>query len=441
MPNFRYILRLIAAFISRFKVLILIGIFFGVAFFFILRFLIPFISESATEKIGMAGRFTANTLPTPILNMIGQGLTKLEADGSVAPDLASSWESPDKGKTWIFHLKEGNTWQDGKSVTSANISYAFSDVTIERPDAKTVVFKLQNPYSAFPSVVARPTFKSGLLGTGKWQVVNLSLVGNYVEEITLQTKKGAKIIYKFYPTEEQTKFAFELGQVDTVQGIFDSAPFSSWPKAKISKNIDTGEYVAIFFNTQDKILSDKTLRQALSYAINKNALGGLRAISPISVDSWAYNPQVKPYDYDAAKAKGLIDEYKKNAKIDQLVLNLTSPPVLLPQAEVVLKNWQEAGITVNLQIMSNIPSDYQALMAVFDIPDDPDQYSVWHSTQTSTNITHYSNPRIDKLLEDGRTEIDIQARKQTYFDFQRFLVEDSPAVFLYYPTTYTVKRK
>jgi peptide/nickel transport system substrate-binding protein len=94
-----------------------------------------------------------------------------------------------------------------------------------------------------------------------------------------------------------------------------------------------------------------------------------------------------------------------------------------------------------LQVISQIPSDYQAFLAIFDIPDDPDQYSMWHSTQTATNITHYQNPRIDKLLEDGRSEINIDARKKIYFDFQRFLVEDSPAAFLYYPTTYSIGRK
>ena len=197
MPNFRYILRLSGAFISRFKVLILIGILFGVILFFILRFVLPVISGTSSQKIGMTGRFTTSTLPSPLLRLIGQGLTKLGPDGSVEPDLASSWETPDKGKTWIFHIKDGVVWQDGKVVTSATVSYAFSDVAIARPDAKTIVFKLQNPYSAFPSVVSRPTFKSGLLGTGEWEVNNLSLVGSYIESITLKTKKGAQIIYRF----------------------------------------------------------------------------------------------------------------------------------------------------------------------------------------------------------------------------------------------------
>lgn len=434
----RYILRLTVAFISRFKVLIGLGILFGILIFFIVRFILPLMFGFSTERIGITGRFNTSSLPNQILRMIGQGLTKLNKDGSVEPDLAQSWETPDKGKTWIFHLKKDQFWQDGKKVTSAGINYEFSDVTVTRPDDLTVEFKLQNPYSAFPSVVSRPVFVSGLLGTGSWEVKDLSLVGSYVDKLTLEDKQKNRVVYKFYPTEEQSKLAFELGQIDTVQGVFDPKPLDSWKKVKISKNVDTGEYVAIFLNTG--VLSDKSLRQALAYAINKEKLDSVRALSPISVDSWAYNPQVKPYDYDLDKAKSAIADYKKSNKIDNLNINLTAPPILLNEANEIVADWQAAGVNVNLQVMSNIPSDYQALLAIFDIPDDPDQYSIWHSTQTQTNITHYSNPRIDKLLEDGRTEIDIQSRKQTYFDFQRYLVEDSPAIFLYYPTTYTISR-
>lgn len=439
MAKLRYILHLTVAFITRFKALIIIGALLGVGLFFIIRIVSPLITGSSTERIGMAGRFSLNSLPSSILQMVSRGLTKLEKDGTVSPDLAASWETLDKGKTWIFHLKKGNKWQDGKVITSSGVNYAFSDVTISRPDPDTLVFKLQNPYTAFPSVVSRPTFKSGLLGAGDWRVANLSLAGSFVDRISLENKLREKVTYKFYPTEEQTKLAFELGQIDQIHGIFDPAPLNSWPKVKISKFTDTGEYVAVFLNTTS--LSDKSVRQALAYAIDKDKLGGVRAISPISVDSWAYNPQVKPYGFDPEKAKGLIDDYKKNSKIDIFNINLTAPPVLLPQAESIVQDWQKIGITVNLRVMSNVPGDYQALLAIFDIPEDPDQYSIWHSTQTSTNITHYSNPRIDKLLEDGRTEIDMQARKQTYFDFQRYLVEDSPAIFLYYPTTYTIGRK
>ncbi|HJY98988.1 MAG TPA: ABC transporter substrate-binding protein [Patescibacteria group bacterium] len=434
----RYILRLAVAFASRFKVLLLSGILLGIASFFLLGLIFP---SKSREKIGITGRYTPTTLPTSILGMVGQGLTRLEEDGNVVPDLASSWETTDKGKTWTFYLKGGASWQDGKPVTSSGISYAFSDVEITRPDAQTIIFKLQNPYSAFPSIVSRPTFKTGLLGSGEWKVKNLSLAGSFVDEITIShPKKGIKI-YRFYPTEEQTKLAFKLGKIDNIEGIFDPKPIDSWPLLNETKEVETGGYVAVFLNTTNDKLADKSLRQALAYAVDKETLGGTRAIGPISVDSWAFNPQVKPYDYDPKKAKSMIDEIKDAQNTEVLTVNLNATPTLLSQAESIKKNWEEAGLVVNLVVAGTIPNDFEALLAIFDTPEDPDQYSMWHSTQISTNITRYSNPRIDKLLEDGRTEINKETRKQIYFDFQRYLVEDSPAVFLFYPTTYNIERK
>ncbi|MGA2910698.1 MAG: ABC transporter substrate-binding protein [Candidatus Microgenomates bacterium] len=441
MLNFRYIARLVGAFFSRFKIIILACVGLGIVLFFLLRYLLPVLSSGQSTRIGLTGLYTVSSLPDNVLEMVGDGLTKLDKNGNVEPDLASSWESPDGGKTWVFTLRSGVYWQDGKKVTSSGITYEFSDVTVLRPDDATITFELQNPYSAFPSVVSRPTFRMGLLGTGAWKVSSISLNGSYVQQINLVNKNGDRIAYKFYPTEDDTKLAFELGDVDQIIGILDPSPFSSWPKVKIDKTSNTGEYVAVFFDTQDKTLSDKNLRQALSYAINKGALGGERAISPISIDSWAYNPQVKPYDYDPVKAKQMVEDYETSAKTGSLSITLTTPPILLTQAESISKDWQAIGVNVSLQVISNVPSDYQAFLAIFDIPNDPDQYSIWHSTQTATNITHYQNPRIDKLLEDGRSTISIEDRKQIYLDFQRFLVEDSPAAFLYYPTNYTISRK
>jgi peptide/nickel transport system substrate-binding protein len=440
MPSIRYFFRLTLAFFSRFKALIVIGIGLGIVIFLILNIILPKFGGWEVRRIGLSGRYNTNTLPNNILGMIGNGLTALDENNNVIPNMAESWSTPDKGKTWTFKLKEGLIWQDGRVVISKDINYQFSDAVVTHPDNQTITFTLLNPYSAFPSVVAKPIFKLGLLGTGDWEVKNLSLVGDdFVDQITLENIKKQRIIYKFFPTEARLKLAFELGEVDEISDLFDPSPLSSWPKVKIAKNTDKGEYVALFFNMNDKAVGDKNLRQALAYATDKNKLGEKRTISPISENSWAYNPQVKQYAYDREKAKSIINalsaEQKKNLNI-----TLTTSPLLLPQAELIQKDWEAVGIKTTLQITSNVPTDYQALLAIFDVPDDPDQYSVWHSTQTQTNITHYSNPRIDKLLEDGRTTLDTETRKQIYLDFQRFLVEDSPAIFLYYPTTYTVGR-
>lgn len=436
---FRYVLRLISAFVTRFRALILLSIVFGVIAFFVLKFVVPSFLVQNSISIGVTGRYTASTLPDFILEMIGNGLTKIDSAGNVAPSLATSWETPDKGKTWIFKIKKGINWQDGKPVNALSISYQFSDVQSSHSDDYTLVFKLQNPYSAFPSVVSKPVFKKGLLGTGDYRVKKLSLFGSYVDQITLENSKGERTVYKFYPTEERTKLAFELGEVNQIEGILNSDPFNSWPKVKITKNIDSGEYVGIFLNTGDKVLSEKNFRQALSYAIDKEKLSGKRAISPISETSWAHNPQVKPYNYDPDKARDMISHLPKD-DLTNLTINLTTSPVLLKEAEKIAKDWEAVGVKTNIQVTPGIPSDYQAFLVIFDIPNDPDQYSIWHSTQSRSSIIKYQNPRIDKLLEDGRTQLNLEERKKIYLDFQRFLVEDSPAIFLFYPETFTISR-
>lgn len=426
----RYIYRLIQAFFKRFKAIIVIGVVLGIFSFLVIAFLLP--NFNSTENtIGVVGRFTTDNMPEEISSKLSSGLTRIDESGNVNPSLAKSWESPDSGKTWIFNLDENAIWQDGKKFTAKDIDYEFSDASVEIINEDTIKFNLDSQFSAFPVVVSRPLFKKGLVGTGLYKVKTISLAGGYLQKIIIIDSKKNKITYKFYPSEDRLRLAFKLGAIDTIENIQDPSAFEGWKIVNIEKSTGYNNLVGIFFNTEDEKLSDKQVRQNLAYAIDKDGFDGTRAISPVSPSSWAYNPQVKQYVKDAEKAKDL-----KDTKII-----LSTLPNLLKSAEKIKKDWEEVGIICEIQVVTNVPENYQAFLATVDIPKDPDQYSLWHSTQTATNISKFKNPRIDKLLEDGRTELDQETRKKYYLDFQRFLVEDVPAVFLYHPTYYTINRK
>ena len=182
---------------------------------------------------------------------------------------------------------------------------------------------------------------------------------------------------------------------------------------------------------KDKYSDKDVAIYALNYAIDKERYKENRALGPISPFSWAYNPQVKQYNKDVTKTKDVKD----------LNIKLSTLPNLLSVAEEVKKDSEAAGVKVEVEVTPTIPDNFQAFLATVDIPKDPDQYSLWHSTQMGSNISNYKSPRIDKLLEDGRTELDQEIRKKTYLDFQRFIVEDSPAIFLYHPTFFSVTKK
>jgi len=434
----RYWIRLSGAFLVRFKGIIFVGIIVGLFLFAGIRFFSPFVLGNSTEYIGISGRYHTEGLPQEVLRYMGEGLTLLTPKGEIEPALAESWEESEDGKVWTFKLQEGNRWHDGTEVTSDTIQYSFEDAEIERPDKHTIRFRLNSPFAPFPSVVAKPTFKKGLLGTGEWKVQALALASSYIEQLVLINPLEERKIIRFYPSEESTKLAFQLGRVDKIVDILDPAPFEAWNNVAVEKISNSNRFVAIFFNNSAdpfKGTDAKPLRQALSYAIRKTDFEGSRALGPVSPDSWAYNPQVKSYEYNVERAKELMENVK------DLEINLTTTPALLKVADKVSKDWSEIGVKTNVQVVSVVPTEYQAFLAIYDVPVDPDQYSIWHTTQGETNIANYSNPRIDKLLEDGRLQLDREERKKIYLDFQRFLLEDAPAVFLYHPVSYTISRK
>jgi peptide/nickel transport system substrate-binding protein len=425
----RYIFRLIEAFLKRFKAIIFLGFVSGIIVFLFLVFLLPGLS-SKKERVGLVGRVSTDNLPSEISSKISEGLTKVDETGGVAPAISKSWESVDAGKTWIFKLDENKKWQDNKKVVAKDINYEFSDALIEIIDDSTIKFNLENNFSAFPIILTKPIFKKGLLGTGDWKVKKVSLTGGYVQSIIIENKEKDTINYKFYPSEERLLLGFKLGEVDSIKNIQDFDDLKDWRTITIEEKIGYNNYVAVFLNTENEKLKEKTVRQALNYAISKEKINN-RVLGPISPFSWAYNPQTKPYLKDTEKTKDL-----KN-----LSIKLTTLPNLLKTAEDIAIQWREVGINVDVEIVSTVPNDYEAFLVTVDIPKDPDQYSLWHSTQRGTNISKLNNPRIDKLLEDGRTELNQETRKKIYFDFQKFLVEEVPAIFLYHPNFYTVERK
>ncbi len=446
----RYIFRLLTAFFLRFRFILVAGIFLGLFFFIVLRLLGTISISGKVERIGIEGEYSSSNLPTSVSDFITSGLTKISEDGSATPAIAKSWEAKDSGKTWIFHLDENAHWQDGTKIISKDIKYNFDDVEISYPDNASIVFKLKLPFSPFPNVLSRPVFKTGLLGTGEWRVTDVSLVSGFFEKITMKDKKGNTKLFKFYPSDEDLKLAFQLGEVDSISDIFNPKPFDTWKTVNLVKKVDEHKLVLVFFNTDNPNLSDKSVREALSYAINKDALlngnekgilGGERAHGPISTTSWAYNSQTRPYDFDTKKAKDLI----ANSKLDKvakknLKIKLSVNADLLPVAEKIVKDWKGIGVDASVQVVSFVPREFDAYLAILTIPNDPDQYTTWHSTETANNLSNYKNIRIDKLLEDGRLELNQENRKKIYLDFQRFLVEDAPAAFLYHPYTYSVTR-
>lgn len=431
----RFLIRLLSAFWQKQKKLIIVSSLLGILSFLYFPKIIRWLVISQTQRIGMVGKFTTVDLPLEIQRLISDGLTCLEEDGSPSPCLAASWEVGNEGKEYIFTLQDNLLWQDGKPVKAADINYNFSDVATQIIDDKKIKFILKEPFSPFPVIVSKPIFKKGMVGTGKYKIKSIKKNGQIIEKLNLTPN----LTFRFYPTETAARTAFKLGEVDILTQLSSPGELETWKEIKISSEVKYNRFVAIFFNTQNKKFTDKSVRQALAYAIKDHWQPP--ALNSISPRSWAYNPEVKPYEFDLENAKKLLKKSTTDEQTQPLTeIELATVPSLISVAEAIKSDWEELGIKTKIKIISSLDEEFETLLVSQEVPPDPDQYNLWHSTQI-TNISGYKSPKIDKLLEDGRKTLDPQKRKDIYYDFQRSLVEDTPAIFLFHPTLYTISRK
>ena len=220
-----------------------------------------------------------------------------------------------------------------------------------------------------------------------------------------------------------------MGEIQSLFGVVEVENLSnSYPYLIYSKP-NIRRLVTIFYNTKDPILSDDNLRLGLSFAA-PSIKGEMEARTSLPTSSWAFNSDVKDYLDNSAMAKTYLNKVKSGR---DSTITLTTTSNLKDVGERVVEAWNKNGIKAVLRIESGIPQNFQALLITQNIPVDPDQYSLWHSTQVQTNISRYSSPRVDKDLEDGRKSTNLEERKAKYQDFQKTLLDHAPATFLYFP--------
>ena len=189
-------------------------------------------------------------------------------------------------------------------------------------------------------------------------------------------------------------------------------------------------------------MTNKDIKDALAMAIDyqKLEVNGELAKGPIPPTSWAYNTDLKSSSYDIETAKKIISKTIESTEAAKL--NLVTYYEYYDIADSIVEDFKSIGLNTELNLATyEQPSSFDLFLAYLKVPVDPDQYYFWHSTQTQSNISNYNNVKVDKLLEDGRATIDIEARTKIYYDLQKTMAADPPAIFLYYPYIYEIERK
>lgn len=421
----------------------------GLVIFFALlnlsRVLVNVLPLEEKTRVGIVGAYTLDSLPPDVTSNISMGLTKISPDGKIEKGAAESWEVKDGGKTYVVKLKDGMQFSDGSRLNSDSITYNFKDVTTEKTAKDTVTFKLKDQYAPFLVTLARPILKGNLSGLGQYIVDDVSLNGNFIKSLTLVSRddKYKSIQYIFYPSEEALKIAFALGEIDQAKGLtgteFKDTDLTDFPGAKLTKGTNYTDLVTVFYNTNDAVLSDPKVRKSLTYSLPSSFKAGERAGVPYPKTSLYAKDEDYSFTQDLEHAQALLDATEVATAEGELKLSVKTLPKYKALAGDIAKEWKKLGIETEIEEVSSVPTIFQIYLGDFSLPRDPDQYVLWHSEQQN-NITRYRNLRIDKLLEDGRKTTNQKEREEIYADFQKYLLEDAPAAFLYFPYEFTLEK-
>lgn len=435
--------------------------------------------------------FVTSDSERDLSKLLFRGLTRTNLTGEIAPDLALSWETSSSGQVYLFHLKPGVKFQNGDPVTSYDVAltyelakdpatgslYAstFKDLEINIVSESSILFRLKDPYTPFLSITDLGILPKKIVSSIsppdlRFSKFSVSPVGNtafrlksFNSDEAVLIKDDREYVFKFYQNYGELLTALKLGEIRSA-GFSEPVDLIGWNNLQQFSSPLYRRFTGIFYNLRQGITADRGVRQALSYALAKDILlqqvGDVEpAYSSVPPVSWAKVDNLKRYDYKPDLAKSNLEKSgwvsgpirQKDGKSAEISLSFIDADPFIKLAEEISKQWGEVGIRAILNPLNPFDfrtkvtqgKDFQAAIFTQEVGVDPDQYVLWHSTQADLfNITGLKLPRLDKALEDGRQLVEKSDRQAKYADFQRFLLDESPVTFLYYPKyTYLVSSK
>jgi len=418
--------------------------------------------------------------------LVFSSLMDVGPDLRVVPRLATRLDNPDP-LTYVAHLRRGVKFHDGHELTAKDVVYTYASFldpsyispfkgafrvlqSVRALDDYTVEFRLKEPFAAFPAQLAGvpPIVPEGSgdsmrtfpIGTGPYRFVSAQ-----EDVVTLAAFEGyfdgrpnnAGIVLKVVPDDTMRGLELRKGSVDVV--VNDLPPdmvhqFETAGSFVVTR--DPGlDFSYLGFNMRDPVVQDKRVRHAIGYAINRDAIvtylrRGLArpAVGLVPPQAWAFQPDVRTFPFDPARAKALLDEAGyRDPDGDgpqprlRLSLKISTNEETRLQSTVIQQDLRRVGIDLDLRsyefatfYADVLKGDFQifSLQWVGGALADPDIIRrVFHSAQVPPagfNRGYYKNPDVDRLIDEASAALSEDERRAKYSRAQQLIAEDAPYI-------------
>ncbi|CRZ34002.1 peptide/nickel transport system substrate-binding protein [Herbinix hemicellulosilytica] len=417
-----------------------------------------------------------------VLFNIFEGLVKFDPDGNLVPAVAESYQISEDGMVYTFTLRENVKFHDGRLVTADDVVYSIKrSAGMLEPQDPTVI--VESALSVISDVIATgertveirlkqaetellpyltcsivPKDYEGLntkpIGTGPFKFVSYtplqSIVMEKNEEYYL---KGVpyldRVTFKISSNTDAAFMELQAGNIDILPYITDSQA-SSLPKGYHLESGPMNLIQGLFINNKVAPFDNKLVRQALCYAIDRQAVIDMVAGGRGNVIGTNMYPGFKKY-YD----ESLVNVYPYNPEKAKELLNEAGYPngfkftIIVPSnyqyhvdtAQVIVEQLKQVGITAQIQLIewSSWKSDvyqgrnYETTLVGLAAELAPRKALSRFCSDANNNFMNYINPEFDALYKQGELETEEEKKIQLYKKMQAMLTNDAVAVFIQDP--------
>lgn len=397
-----------------------------------------------------------NQIEKTVSNLIFRGLFKYDIYGATIPDLADTWTVSEDGLIYTIKIKDNQHWTNGKKINADDLIYTsykssdLSGVATDKIDDRTVRYTLPNKYAPFLSLLTVDVLPDAAeekmnplipVSSADFRVARIEKKGSFISGVVLVTTKSdysiKKIIFRFYPNEDELKTAAKLGEIEGFMS--DSNCCSDLENFADYKFPIQGIYYSLYFNLRNEKFKDVEFRKKLEAVLPIKDIitdRGITVQGPISRS--VFTDRALQFDkYDKTVSDSIADtiveikvpDDKSHVRFVEQIKSIWEDKLGLKV--IVVK--ESAEDFINKVI---IPRDFEVLFYGQEVGRDPDRYVLWHSAQSGApglNLSGFSHIRSDRALEEGRNELDNETRVIHYNEFQKVINEQVPVIFLYHP--------
>lgn len=448
-----------------------------------------------TDVQSMDPQIQNDTTSEQVVKMLYNTLLKFEDDGTVVGDLAESWSVSEDKLTWTFNLKQGVKFHNGKELTSADVKATFDRAlnaeagglrtteiikmftAVEAPDPYTVTITTDGPYGPMESLMCNMslgimdadyiekygldlgTSVEGENGTGPFKVVSWErdqeIVVERFDDYFGTPAKLQTVVYTVIPEAASRVIALETGEVDVIDKPTDedlarleadTENYTVLRKPTISQRL-------FRFGCNDPIISNTKVRQAIVYAIDRQAIidalftgSGYPSTAPLAPVTFGYS-DLGEIEQDLELAKSLLAEAGYPDGFDTKIVTTERYQNGIELAEIISQQLAEIGINAEIEVWewSALSASWNGITAdEFDQPifimgagpsmRDADGglrglYTTSETGLNDRNYGFYSNAEVDALIEQGMQETDQQKRVEIYKEAMEILYREDPVAF------------